>query len=95
MAGERNSLHPIARAICEYYDKTVKLKEENYKEQVGKGISFTIGDNIYVVGKSKSPVGKTIINVEENNILIGKIYLSDKVKLEAKDFLSNFIIVSC
>ena len=65
-------MHPIAKAICDFYGKTVKLKEENYKENVGKGISYTIGKNNYVISKSKSTIGKTIINVEENDVLIGK-----------------------
>lgn len=89
VAGERNSLHPIAKAICDFYGKTVKLKEENYKENVGKGISYTIGKNNYVISKSKSTIGKTIINVEENDVLIGKIYLSDNVKPEAKDAIKT------
>ena len=85
VAGEKNSLHPIAIAICEHYGKNSKLKCFNFREISGKGIEYEIGEKKYFVGRSQGKTGSTIVDVYENDILIGKIYLNDKVKPEAKE----------
>lgn len=83
VAGECNSIHPIAKAICEYHTSTSKLKIKNYKEIVGSGIEFKIDKDKYFVGKGKNESGETIVLVKKNDEDYGKIYLHDKVKDES------------
>ena len=80
VAGEQNSLHPIAIAICKFYGKKSKLKITNYHEIVGKGIEFEIKKDKYFVGRSLNSKGFTQVDVLKNDKLIGSIYLQDEVK---------------
>lgn len=83
VAGEQNSLHPIAKAICEYYGKTSNLKIKKFKEISGKGIQFEVNKDVYFVGKSQTTSGATIVSVDKNSKNIGKIYLQDEIKSNA------------
>ena len=89
VAGEKHSLHPIAKAICEYYGHKPKTKIKKYSEVAGKGIEFNVGDDKYFVGKSKTNNGKTIVAVNKNSDLIARITLKDNVKQEAKDVIDE------
>lgn len=80
VAGEQNSLHPIALAICKYYGKKSKLKITNYHEIVGKGIEYEIKKDKYFVGRSLNSKGFTQVDVLKNDNLIGSIYLQDEIK---------------
>ncbi len=80
VAGEQNSLHPIAIAICKFYGKKSKLKIANYHEIVGKGIEFEIKKDKYFVGRSLNSKGFTQVDVLKNDKHIGSIYLQDEVK---------------
>ena len=89
VAGEQNSLHPIAKAICNYYNKKVNIKISNFKEISGKGISFSIKSNQYMVGRSLNAKGYTQVDVTKNDKLIGIIYLSDKIKDNANQAIKD------
>lgn len=80
VAGEKNSLHPVASAICDYYGKDSKLKVNNFKELSGKGIEYNIAKDKYFVGRTQDDSGYTIIDVVKNEKEIGKIYLQDSIK---------------
>lgn len=80
VAGERNSLHPVAKAICEYAKIESNLKIKKYKEIAGTGIEFEISKDKYLVGRTKSTSGETIVAIKKNCKLIGKIYLKDEIK---------------
>lgn len=84
VAGEQNSLHPIAIAICDYYGKKSKLKITNYKELAGKGIEFENNKQKYFVGRSLNSKGYTQVDVTMNGDLIGSIYLVDEIKPSSK-----------
>ena len=67
VAGEKNSLHPIAVAICEYYPRpNKKLKVKDFMELVGKGIEYKVDGKTYFVGRAQSKVGSTLVVVKEN-----------------------------
>jgi len=87
--GEKNSLHPIAIAICEYYGKNIRTKVEDYKEISGKGIEFVLKEDKYFVGKTLTDTGDTVVEVNKNDNYIGKIHLVDEIKPESKQTIEN------
>lgn len=89
VAGEQNSLHPIAIAICDYYGKKSKQKISNYKEIAGKGIEYEIAKDKYFVGRSLNTYGYTQVDVMKNNKLLGTICLQDEIKNNALDCISE------
>ena len=89
VAGEQNSLHPIAKAICGFYGKNSKCVVKNYHEVAGKGIEFEIKRNKYFVGRSLNSKGYTQVDVLKSDKLIGSIYLQDKIKSSSYDMVEN------
>jgi len=89
VAGEQNSLHPIAKAICEYYGKESKLKITDFKEVTGKGIEYKIKKDTYFVGRVATDSGYTIVDITKNDNEIGKIYLQDIIKSDAKHSIED------
>lgn len=87
--GEKNSLHPIAKAICQYYKEEKYEEVENYKEIHGKGIEFEINGDKYFVGKNLKDSGDTVVEVYKNNKSIGKIFLRDEIKDESIEIISK------
>jgi len=80
VAGEQNSLHPIAIAICDYWGKKSKIKIAKFKEVAGKGIEFCVDKDKYSIMRSGGDNANTIVEVAKNSQVIGKIYLEDKIK---------------
>lgn len=89
VAGEQNSLHPIAKAICGFYGKNTKFVAKNYHEVAGKGIEFEIKRNKYFVGRSLNSKGYTQVDVLKSDKLIGSIYLQDKIKSSSYVMVEN------
>ena len=89
VAGEQNSLHPIAKAICGFYGKNSKCVAKNYHEVAGKGIEFEIKRNKYFVGRSLNSKGYTQVDVLKSDKLIGSIYLQDKIKSSSYVMVEN------
>lgn len=89
VAGEKNSIHPVAKAICDYYGKATDLKITNYKEIAGKGIEYKIDKDKYFVGKTNSELGYTLVQVTKNEEIIGTLKLEDQVKDLAKDCIKE------
>ena len=89
VAGEHNSLHPIAKAICGFYGKNSKCVAKNYHEVAGKGIEFEIKRNKYFVGRSLNSKGYTQVDVLKSDKLIGSIYLQDKIKSSSYVMVEN------
>ncbi|MCQ2602680.1 MAG: HAD-IC family P-type ATPase, partial [Clostridia bacterium] len=86
--GEKNSSHPIAKAIvnfatphiAEYNDDPVQ--PENYHEQAGTGVSYVLDGELIMVGKSKtaSDNAKTSVSLFVNEEEIAVVYLADTIK---------------
>lgn len=89
VAGEQNSLHPIAKAICGFYGKNSKCVAKNYHEVAGKGIEFEIKRYKYFVGRSLNSKGYTQVDVLKSDKLIGSIYLQDKIKSSSYVMVEN------
>lgn len=94
VAGEQNSLHPIAKAICGFYGKNSKCVAKNYHEVAGKGIEFEIKRNKYFVGRSLNSKGYTQVDVLKSDKLIGSIYLQDKIKSSSYVMVENLKILN-
>ncbi len=80
---ERNSLHPIAKAIVNYAteQKAKQLTASDVKEIIGKGISAKVNNRQYVLNRAKNNTTVGIaIDLLENNKLIAVILLEDEIK---------------
>lgn len=81
--GEQYSNHPLAKAIVNKNEKPLE-KVSGVKEEAGKGVSYKFGKNEYFVGRKNSAQKSTVVEVYENDQLIGEIKLSDGIKETSK-----------
>lgn len=89
VSGEHHSLHPIAKAICNYYPLENYLEVKNFKEVSGKGIEFKISKDKYEIGRNNDSSGQTSVDVKKNGEHFGTITLVDEIKTEAKSLVSS------
>lgn len=93
---EKNSIHPIATAIKNYYQPTSLEKVENYKEISGKGISATIHNQKILIGNKELmtnnnitvdelDTNKTVVFIAVDSKYEGYIVISDKIKESSKE----------
>ena len=93
LSGEMKSEHPIGNAIVKYcQDNNISEKPiSNFEYNVGKGISFVVDDDNYIIGSPNlfdediENDGNTHILVYKNNKKIGKFLISDSIRDEAKN----------
>lgn len=81
--GEQNSLHPIAKSIV-LHNKKKLVNVENIKEVAGEGIYYEFDNKKYFVGRKNKEIKNTLVELHENDVKIGEIYLSDRIKESAK-----------
>ena len=99
--GESLSNHPIAMSIANAYGKEVNKDEiKDYKEISGHGIEVTIRENDVLLGNSKlmksnnieykdiDSIG-TIVHVAINGEYKGNIVISDEIKENVKESLTE------
>lgn len=99
--GESLSNHPIAMSIANAYGKEVNKDEiKDYKEISGHGIEVTIRENDVLLGNSKlmksnnidyndiDSIG-TIVHVAINGEYKGNIVISDEIKENVKEALTE------
>lgn len=105
VALERNSNHPLATAILEYFEPTETLDIET-TNHIGKGLEGTYNNDVYRIGKPTSfegvdakiteaqetlaHSGKTIVFIAKNERVIGLIALMDTPKYHAKEAVNYF-----
>src|SRR5699024_5785483 len=105
VALERNSNHPLATAILEYFEPTETLDIET-TNHIGKGLEGTYNNDVYRIGKQTSfkdvdakitetqetlaHSGKTIVFIAKNERVIGLIALMDTPKYHAKEVVNYF-----
>lgn len=99
--GEANSNHPIAVSIKEAYGKEINKEEiENYKEIAGYGIEAIIRGKKVLLGNSKLMIKNnifydkvntigTIVHIAINSEYKGNIIISDEIKENIKESISN------
>ncbi len=81
--GEQNSLHPLAKSILANNKKEL-VEVDNVKEIAGEGVFFAFNGKTYFIGRKGKEGKNTSVEVYENEVLIGKIYLSDTIKESSK-----------
>ncbi len=86
--GEQNSIHPLAKAVVEANKKELK-KVADFKEISGKGLEYSLNNKTYFVGRKNENLKATIIEVFENNNLIGTIELADTIKPTSIDAIKK------
>lgn len=98
---ENYSTHPIATSIKEAYQKEIDTNIiTNVKEIAGNGVSADINRNQILVGNNKlmqsynintekTSHSGTIIYIAENQKYIGSITISDEIKSDSKETISD------
>ncbi|TAL57957.1 MAG: cadmium-translocating P-type ATPase [Nanoarchaeota archaeon] len=78
---ERNSLHPLAKAIVHAarFHGSEKLKATKIEEKIGSGISGVVSGKTYVLSKPKGSF-QNQIHLSCNGKLIAKFMLADEIK---------------
>jgi len=90
-AAERQSNHPLAKAISALEKTEVEVK--GLEERTGEGIFFKYQGNDYKVGKPEVTEayskfleeGKTVVEVWKNGKLLGFIVIEDPIRSDSKE----------
>ncbi len=100
---ESKSEHPLAKAIVNYYDSNELAQVDNFKIEIGKGISGTIDGSKIIAGNKKFLESENIplkynrkiekgeieLFVAKESEVIGKIVLADTLRDDAKQTIKN------
>ncbi len=102
MAIEKQSTHPIARAILEYKNDGNVLKTSNVVEVAGKGLKGMVNGKAVLVGNKALMISNTIDfpleveNIVESTVLVainneftGYITIADELKADAKQTIER------
>jgi heavy metal translocating P-type ATPase len=87
---ERNSLHPLAKAVVNFAkeNKAEVLHAEKIEEKIGSGISGIIGSKTYTLSKLPSREGM-MIGVFEGEKQLATFVFEDEIKPESKNIIRN------
>lgn len=87
---ERNSLHPLAKAIVEFAkkQKAPLLHAEKIQETIGSGISGIIKNKTYTLAKMSQKAGMAI-GLSENKKLLATFLFADEIKKDAKEIIAH------
>lgn len=93
---EKNSTHPVAKAIVDYAKDTDKAKAEKVEEIAGHGLKGIIDGKVILAGNAKllqkfsidypqeiDKVADTIVVIAVDNIYAGYITIADEIKEDA------------
>ncbi|WP_405304221.1 heavy metal translocating P-type ATPase [Methanobrevibacter sp.] len=100
---ESKSEHPLAKAIVNYYDSDELAQVDDFKIEIGKGISGTIegskiiagnkkfleSENIPLKYNQKIKSGEIELFVAKESEVIGKIVLADALRDDAKQTIKK------
>lgn len=87
---ERNSLHPLAKAVVNYAktNKAKVLHALNIEEKIGVGITGIVNGKSYTLAKLDSEDGM-MIGLFEAKSHIATFIFEDEIKQESKDIIKN------
>lgn len=88
---ERNSLHPLAKAIVEKAKEfnAPRLKAEKVSEKIGLGISAMVNGRVYTLAKLSNYHHSTAVELHEDDALIGRFEFEDRLKNDSASILST------
>lgn len=92
---ERNSNHPLAKAVSSFMESD--LKPDYVEEISGQGVKAVVGKDEYFVGRPVNPekytnyleAGKTVIEVYKNSDLLGYIVIEDPIRVDSKSAIKE------
>ncbi len=100
---EKNSSHPLSKAISNYFDnEDIKNDIKDIKEIAGKGISAIVDNKQYLIGNyrlmeyygiknyEQNYINNTVVHIAYNDNYEGYIILNDIIKEESIDTISYF-----
>lgn len=87
---ERNSLHPLAKAVVNFAkeNKASILHAEKIEEKIGTGISGVLNNKTYTLSKLPSVEGM-MIGIFEANLHLATFVFEDEIKQESKDIIKD------
>lgn len=87
---ERNSLHPLAKAIVNYAkeQKAPVLHAENVEEKIGSGITGNVNRDKYTLSKLNAKDGMAI-GLFKNNNNLAIFSFEDEIKEQSKSIIRN------
>lgn len=94
---ENNSTHPLAKAICNYYQNEETIDLIDIEEISGKGMKAKYLDEEILCGNDKllndnniefNKVEGTIIYLVKNKVLLGYVKLEDQLKSDTKEAIN-------
>ncbi|HSW88697.1 MAG TPA: heavy metal translocating P-type ATPase [Candidatus Saccharimonadales bacterium] len=89
---ERNSLHPLAKAIVRFAQEqhAPQVFAEHVTEQIGHGISGIVGGKTYLLSKLPNQQHTDItIGLYMDKTLLGIFSFADEIKKEAKEIFNS------
>ena len=100
---EKQSSHPLAKAIVNHYDDSYLLKDISTQEISGRGMEATIGNDTWRIGRFEashhpeieermqtcSRLGHSLVSIIRNNQMIGFVALMDTIREDAKDVMMD------
>jgi len=87
---ERNSLHPLAKAIVEYarLNKASIIHAENITEKIGLGITGSVNGKTYKLAKMQAKEGMAI-GIYETDSLLAFFRFDDEIKKDSKAIIQT------
>ena len=87
---ERNSLHPLAKAVVTFAkeNKAPVLHAKKIEEKVGSGISGVLNKQTYTLSKLPSKEGM-MIGIFAGNKHLATFVFEDEIKQESKEIIKN------
>lgn len=86
---ERNSLHPLAKAIVDYTAKGPTIEVSDVAEVVGKGISGVVDGKKYLLAKMDSSDAAMRIGIFKDKTVLGEFVFEDQLKVESKKTIES------
>ena len=87
---ERNSLHPLAKAVVEFakQKKAKIIHAQDIQEKIGEGILGTVNGKTYKLAKMQSKEGMAIA-IYEKSTLLAFFRFEDEIKQESKTIIQT------
>jgi heavy metal translocating P-type ATPase len=86
---ERNSLHPLAKAIVAFAKDAPHVNAKNVKEIIGQGIEGVVNNASYTLKSLPNSSSQMRIGVFAQSKQVATLYFTDEIKSESKETLTN------